>query len=876
MTLLQSAPLEIPPGIPRDLPAALQWRMESAAATTCTEIDSSGQLTTIALRQLFAHSTAARSHLDACEPDTDVIICVESYLHFLPAMWGALLSRRNVLPLHFQSLGGSRNFAARLASAASGLNNPVVFTTYAIKERLGQEAFAPFARILFVDHLGSKPSFPTEGATSSSENGKTSYVLVQTSGATGEPKLAAISYDAVLHRVIAAQGTYRRESILDFSPLDGIGGVLLLWPKAESNAYFQPQRFTRTPIELLLAAERLGVKGLALSSSLAARITDALASTDLVLELSTLTTLGFGMEQIVPGIVANLCDALARAGAGRLKVTFGYGMTETGLVCATQPLSAEKVTKNISRRDGQVSVGSCVPDYALRIIADDGTEAADRQPGNIEVWSPTRLFSGYYDKGQVINAPAAANGWFKTGDLGFIDDGELTITGREKSIVIVNGRNISLDQIEATLRILPGIRGALIAAAPVRSPSSATDELAVFFVPSPGDDISIEALCSSVTRVVTSRFGINVKHFVPVPPGEFPTTATGKVRRNALISGFEQYIWQPWVRKSGPVEAMRSPMEVELAEIWRRVLRLEGPIGRTANFYDLGGDSLTSAELIFAVETQYNCEIPIESFFAAPTIATMAAILPVAPRARHATRNEDLLRTLEFHTASWRAPHVSPSRLVCGFNLTCDRGIASLLPQRWRPKLKREKPPFYWICQSQSEAASLAAALGSNQPLYAMRSLVGIVNVRGYTNDILDAVASRYFDEISSATLKPPALLGGNCQAAIIALALARKMRNAGLPPPLLVLMEWGYSYGRYDEPVLLLYGRDSITAKFYAGNAIGGFDWRADFPCHVVAPISGTHGEFFNPENIADLAKCLKSAVAQPKRQRLARSFQN
>jgi hypothetical protein len=157
-------------------------------------------------------------------------------------------------------------------------------------------------------------------------------------------------------------------------------------------------------------------------------------------------------------------------------------------------------------------------------------------------------------------------------------------------------------------------------------------------------------------------------------------------------------------------------------------------------------------------------------------------------------------------------------------------------------------------------------ALGSNQPLYVMRSLVDIVNVRGYTNDVLDAVASRYFDEISSATLKPPALLGGNCQAAIIALALARKMRNAGRPPPLLVLMEWSYSYGRYDEPVLLLYGRDSVTAKFYAGNEIGGFDWRADFPCHVVAPISGAHGEFFNAENIADLAESLKSAVAQPK----------
>lgn len=864
MGALQSAPLEFPKGIPRDLPAALRWRMESAAADICTEIDSSGQLTTIALRELFGHAATARSYLDTCEPHSDVVVCVESYMHFLPAMWGAISSRRNVLPLHFQSLGGTRNFAARLIAAARRLHNPVVFTTRAINERLGQDAFAPFARILVLDHLASKAVPGESGPAIAPRSDTPCYVLVQTSGATGEPKLAAISYDAVLHRVLAAQGAQRRRSTLDFSPLDSIGGVLLLWPKAESNGYFQPQRFTRTPVELLVAAERLGVKGLALSSSLAARMTDALASTDRVLNLSNLTTLGFGMEQIVPGIVETFCGALARAGTGRLDITFGYGMTETGLVCATKPLAAEDAIKDAARREAQVSVGPCVPDYALRVIGEDGSEAPERQQGNIEVWSPTRLFAGYYDQGQVSNASTAADGWFKTGDLGFVSNGELTITGREKSIVIVNGRNLSLDQIEAALRVLPGIREAFIAAVPVRTASSATDELAVFFVPSHHEDPAIEALCSAVARTVASRFGIGVKHFVPLARDAFPTTGTGKVRRNALRAGFEQRTLEPWLRTSAPVAATRSPLEVALAEIWKRVLRRDGDISRDANFYDLGGDSVTSAELIFAVESQYNCEIAIETFFAAPTIATMAAILQVAPRARDASRNEDILRTLQSYTASWRVPHVGPSGLVCSFNPPKAPALASLLPRPWRSTFTREKPPLYWICQSQAEAESLAAALGKDQPLYVMRSLVDIVNMRGYTGDVLDAVASRYMDEISAAALDSPALLGGNCQAAIIALALARKMRRAGRRPPLLVLMEWSYAYGRYEDPVLLLYGRDSVTARFYAENAKGGFDWKADFPHRTVAPIAGTHGQFFDPENVGDLAQSLTSAAAK------------
>ena len=844
--------------MPVDLPAALHWRMEFAPSATCSEIDSSGQLTTVTLRELFARSSAARILLDSCEAASDVIVCVESYLHFLPAMWGAIQSRRTVLPLHFQSLSGSREFTARLHAAARHLNDPVILTTSAIKERLGQEAFAPFERVLFVDHLASNPAFTAKEITGTASHSRPSYVLVQTSGATGEPKLVSISYDAILHRVIAA--IRERKSALDFVPLDSIGGALLIWPKADSNAYLQPQRFTRSPIELMLAAERFGVKGLALSSSLAARITDALGCSVRSFELSALKSLSFGMEQIVPEIVEKLCQVLLRVGAGPLDVTFGYGMTETGLICATKALGADSEIKELARRGGQVSVGSCMPDYTLRVVADDGREVAEREPGYIEVWSPTKLFSGYYDRGQVTNTAAAADGWFKTGDIGFISEGELTITGREKSIVIINGRNISLEQIEAALRPLPGIWETLIAAAPVREPASATDQLTIFFVPSLTDDTSIEILCSSIARTVASRFGTNVKHFVPVPAGEFPTTATGKIRRNALLAGFEQSIWKPWIRLSGPIEATNSQSEDEIAEIWQRILHLECAVGRNTNFYDLGGDLLASAELIFAVETKYNCEVPIEAFFAAPTIANMAALLASAPPARTATRSEEMLRTLHSYTASWRASHFGPSGLICGFNTPRARWTGALLPKRFKSRIAQEKPPFYWVCQNEFEAMSFASALGRDQPLYAMRSLVDILKIKEYTADVLDIVASRYLEEIASAGLKPPALLGGNCQAAIIALALARKMRNAGRPPPLLVLMEWSFSYGRYDDPVLLLYGRDSATAKFYIGNDKCGPDWRTDFPCHSVASISGAHGQFFNPQNIGDLAERLKS----------------
>jgi hypothetical protein len=67
--------------------------------------------------------------------------------------------------------------------------------------------------------------------------------------------------------------------------------------------------------------------------------------------------------------------------------------------------------------------------------------------------------------------------------------------------------------------------------------------------------------------------------------------------------------------------------------------------------------------------------------------------------------------------------------------------------------------------------------------------------------------------------------------------------------------MEWSYSVGNYTDPVLLIYGKESYTAKLYAELALDDFDWRSDFPNHIVCSILGEHGQFWNEPNIDELA---------------------
>ena len=87
---------------------------------------------------------------------------------------------------------------------------------------------------------------------------------------------------------------------------------------------------------------------------------------------------------------------------------------------------------------------------------------------------------------------------------------------------------------------------------------------------------------------------------------------------------------------------------------------------------------------------------------------------------------------------------------------------------------------------------------------------------------------------------------------------LARRLRQVGRTPSVLILMEWIYSYGPYGEPTLLLYGDRSHTAEIYLKPDGHTPNWREDFPHHTVASIPGGHGQFFEDSNVGGIVAAL------------------
>ena len=140
----------------------------------------------------------------------------------------------------------------------------------------------------------------------------------------------------------------------------------------------------------------------------------------------------------------------------------------------------------------------------------------------------------------VDASPDMADGpWLRTGDLGFVSDGELFIVGRIKDLLIIRGRNHYPEDIEATVQEITRGRVAAISV-----PENRTENLVTVIELKKRADLNGDAMHwlteikSDVTSAISNAHGVNVGDLVLVPPGSIPTTTSGKIRRAACV---EQY-----------------------------------------------------------------------------------------------------------------------------------------------------------------------------------------------------------------------------------------------------------------------------------------------------------------------------------------------
>ena len=216
-----------------------------------------------------------------------------------------------------------------------------------------------------------------------------------------------------------------------------------------------------------------------------------------------------------------------------------------------------------------VSCGSALPGHDVRIVdtVDRGRwPLGERAVGCVEFRGPSAM-QGYYRNPEATEA-IRHDGWLMTGDLGYVADGETYITGREKDIVILGGRNLYPQEIEELAAQVSGIRRGCVAAFGVADAAVGTERLVVVAETRETDQARREALRSAVRDTITAAIGVPPHAIVIADPGVVLKTSSGKIRRKDTR---EAYVRGVLGRRRPPAGAQWA--RLVLKDISRRVSR---------------------------------------------------------------------------------------------------------------------------------------------------------------------------------------------------------------------------------------------------------------------------------------------------------------
>lgn len=273
------------------------------------------------------------------------------------------------------------------------------------------------------------------------------------------------------------------------------------------------------------------------------------------LDLSSWRAAGVGAEMIRPDTLRNFAEKFAPAGFDARAFLPCYGLAESTLAVTFSQVgegfdslrvdAGTLVDKKMAVRlqaEGRkfsefVNCGRPLPGHTVKVVDDAGLELPDLRVGSVLVQGSS-IMTGYYNNPEDTQKTLKPGNWLDTGDLGFVFEGDLYVTGRRTDVIIVNGRNIRAQDIEELAEQQPEVR---------------TREASAFGITDANDITTIvlviECRLTSVTdrqsltgrlqRLVYMAFGVNCLVEL-VPPHTLPRTSSGKLSRFAARQGFIQ------------------------------------------------------------------------------------------------------------------------------------------------------------------------------------------------------------------------------------------------------------------------------------------------------------------------------------------------
>jgi fatty-acyl-CoA synthase len=387
---------------------------------------------------------------------------------------------------------------------------------------------------------------PIQGPDPAAPGPEDPAVIQFTSGSTSRPKGALLTHRAVMAQMGILDAFFRKSPsehvLLGWVPFFHDLGLFfyVVMPTVFGGVvhHLPTERFAADPAGWLRLLTETGATATVFPPSAMGAAVRAAARRPEGIDLSGLEVARFAAEGVDPEVADRVFRSAERFRLSPEALGSTYGLAEAVLGVTSTSLHGMRVDRvdvaelaasgrAVPAAEGPVrrvvSSGRPAPGTSVRIVGAGG-DLTEREVGEIYVRGPS-LMTRYV--GPEVPDPFV-DGWLRTGDMGYIADGDLYVTGRIKDMVIVMGHNYYPEDFEWAAGRLDGVRTGRCVA------FGRPDAEGVVLMVEPVEDADLEALPEEVKRTVGDALGVVPAEVVVVPPGTVEKTTSGKLRRSAM------------------------------------------------------------------------------------------------------------------------------------------------------------------------------------------------------------------------------------------------------------------------------------------------------------------------------------------------------
>ena len=663
-------------------------------------------------------------------PEVFVGVCLDRSLDMIVSLLAILKAGAACVPLDPAYPTERIRFMLHDTSA------PVILTQKHLQSFLRE---ATHSRLICLDQPDSSGRSENEkNLTNRSQPASAAYVIY-TSGSTGQPKGVVIPNHAIANHCVDCRKVYglsERDRVLQFSSFNFDASFEQILPALISgatlivrdNEVWNTREFADKLRDLQLTVADI-------PTAYWHQLATEWSATPEAIPSNALRLVIVGGEALSP----EKLTLWQRTPLGHVRLINAYGPTETTITATSYEVPPRR---SDDPAPTVLPIGRGRGDRKLYVVDRFGNPTPVGVPGELQIGG-SMLARGYHRRADLTASRFIPNPFsdepdarlYRTGDLvRYLEDGNLEFLGRIDDQVKIRGFRIELGEIETCLCKHDAVQGAIVLARPAPSSTAENRLIAYLTTSSPAPDIS------ELRGFLKSRLPEYMvpHHFVILD--QWPLMPNGKVDRKALPEPAEEQC-------THNIKGPENPLELQLQLLFERVLKT-APISVDASFFELGGDSLQALELLVEIEKSTGRQLPLGTLYQSSTVEALAR---------------------EIRTRA------------------SDRPWSSLVPLQTSGK----RPPLFLLHTTPGDIlgyGNLVYRLGPDQPCYGLQSL-GLKDP-GLSHTSVPQMARYYVDLVREFQPHGPYYLGGWCYGGIVAVEMARLLKQQGEDIALLALLE--------------------------------------------------------------------------------------